>query len=549
MAGIFDGRGLVLSVMQGYRQTDFPNFDTIRPQDRHLPSGMIQFWRPCGAILLSRFRVSASISRKSICASRKRVLSMPEFILIRPPLGKPHHHPAPFSDKPCRNPEKLPADSPSHLLSTAAPHGYLLEPVHEVVGQNYQLEVQPGAGPVFRNARVQTETVDALLDEILAAGTLVVALPDLFAGKLAVGGDNLVVIELFLDAEQLELLSGRLTTFYGLSNDNETDLFVSPDGDKYLTRCPVSIDLVPCANAEDQSLNPALLGYHHIEFDSTPPKPFQKVPVKKAAVSPEPYQGIGRQFTKHPLQESYHMVIGAVSRTEKTSEAVPGFSHKTQKRMVTFSSALLRVVAAFCPMLIAEHRDDVRIEIKRDFLHILKALTDALQKHLIDSCQAVRLVNGDLCEKPADRALRRETVKTDDLLKYLVRSKFHHMARSKDPHHQPIEHGKAHLRRGIVIFSAFLCSNDCHGVEETKFVKEPSHQTGPSKAGDILSSETFQLVLTAFFWYILFHLLGASFPLCLDNHILPERRLFAFKNSQLFCHKLTSTCRLKTGTA
>ena len=73
-----------------------------------------------------------------------------------------------------------------------------------------------------------------------------------------------------------------------------------------------------------------------------------------------------------------------------------------------------------------------------------------------------------------------------------------------------IEHREAHIRRGIVISSAFFRSKDRHGIEDIEFVEKPSHQTGPSEAGAILSGETFQLVLVAFSRYILFHLLGAS---------------------------------------
>ncbi len=451
---------------------------------------------------------------------------MTEFILICPPLGKPYQNPATFPDNPCRNPEKFPSDAMSHLLSAIAPKSHLLEPVHEVVGKHHQLEVQPGASPVPGNARIQTETVDALLDEILTAGTLVVAVPDIFSGKLAVGGYNLIVIEFFLDIEQLELLSGQLTMFYGLANHNETDLFASPDGDKNLSRCPVPIDLVPCADAENQSLNPRLLGNDHVEFDPTPPKPFEKFPVKKATIRPKSYLGLAGQPAKHLFQKISDMVVGAVSRTEKTPEAVPRFSHKTQKRMVTFPSALFRVVATFCTMLIAEYRDDVRIEIKRDFIHILKSFANTVKKHLVDPCHLVCFVHGDLCKKPADRALRRKTVKTDNLLKYLVRSKFHHVTRPKDSHHQPIEHRKAHVSRRIITFSAPLRSKHRHEIGNTKFVKKTPHQTSPSEAGEIFPCETFRLDSTAFFWYILFHLLGASFPLRFAKHILPERRLF-----------------------
>ena len=62
---IFEGHNLALSVMQGCQGTFFPNFDAIRPQDRHLPGRIRQHRQLCGAILPSRFRASASLSRKN----------------------------------------------------------------------------------------------------------------------------------------------------------------------------------------------------------------------------------------------------------------------------------------------------------------------------------------------------------------------------------------------------------------------------------------------------------------------------------------------------
>jgi hypothetical protein len=243
--------------------------------------------------------------------------------------------------------------------------------------------------------------------------------------------------------------------------------------------------------------------------------------------------GLIRQFIKHLFEEIFDTVIGAVSRTEKTTQAVSAFTYKAQKGMIALSAYLLRIVTTFRPMLIAEHRDDVRVKIKGDGVHILEALANPIKKHLVDPCQMICLMYCDLCKETAYGALGGKRAKTYYLLKHLVCSKFHHVARPEDSQHHPIEQAKAHVCWRIVICSAFFSPKHCHGTEEIKFVKKPPYQTSTPETGDILSSETFHLVLTVSLWYILFHLLGASFPGFQSTLFYQERRLFASKISRL----------------
>ena len=74
----------------------------------------------------------------------------------------------------CGNPEELPADGSGHLLVGSSPEGLLFEPVHQIVGQHHQFKVDLCAGPTPAHTLVQSEAVDAFLDEVLAAGPLVV---------------------------------------------------------------------------------------------------------------------------------------------------------------------------------------------------------------------------------------------------------------------------------------------------------------------------------------------------------------------------------------
>ncbi len=92
-----------------------------------------------------------------------------------------------------RYPEKPPANGTGHFLCGFTTKDLFLEPVHQVVGQHDQLKIEPSTCPMPRNTLVQAESVNALLDKVLTAGTPVVNPPDLLARSLAVGGNYLVI--------------------------------------------------------------------------------------------------------------------------------------------------------------------------------------------------------------------------------------------------------------------------------------------------------------------------------------------------------------------
>ena len=94
----------------------------------------------------------------------------------------------------CGNPEELPPDGSGHLLVGSSPEGLLFEPVHQIVGQHHQFKVNLCAGPTPAHTLVQSEAVDAFLDEVLAAGPLVVEAPDSFSGIEAACGNDLIVV-------------------------------------------------------------------------------------------------------------------------------------------------------------------------------------------------------------------------------------------------------------------------------------------------------------------------------------------------------------------
>ena len=465
--------------------------------------------------------------------SRKSTLGMSKFILVSPPLGKPYLYSTTYLYKFCRNPKELPTNGSSHFLSACATQGLLLEPVHKVVGQQYQFKVQPRSSPASRHVSIQAKIIHVLFNEILTAGPLVITMPDFFSRMLAVSGYDLIIIQLFLDIEQLELFSRLLVFLDRLSNNHKTNLFILAKGNQNLPRFPVSCDPVPCSYTKNQPLDPKQLGDHYVKFNLLLAQPCEKIPTEKATVRPKPYGGFIWKLVEHLFNEILHLMVGAIARTKMTPKAVPGLTNKAQNRMVAFPPRFLWVIATLCPMLIAKNRNNMRVEIQGDGFHLLKSIANPAKKHVVDPSKMIRHMNRDLCKKPADSALGRKTIKMGDLLEHLVCGKFHHVARTKDPHHQSIEHGKAHFCRGIVTFPPFACTKDCHCIRDAELIEEPTHQTSSSKAGDILSSETFHLVSVAFWGYTIFHFLSASFFWYFSKYIILERRHFSYRKQHV----------------
>src|SRR5208283_5922079 len=122
----------------------------------------------------------------------------------------------------CGNPEELPPDGSGHLLVGSSPEGLLFEPVHQIVGQHHQFKVNLCAGPTPAYTLVQPETVHAFLDEVLAAGSLVVEAPHSFPGIKAACGNDLIVVGDGLRLEQFELFSRFFSSPDHLAHHHQT---------------------------------------------------------------------------------------------------------------------------------------------------------------------------------------------------------------------------------------------------------------------------------------------------------------------------------------
>ena len=460
-----------------------------------------------------------------------------EFLLVGPPFRQLEPDLATATRGQFRRyPEKPPANGTGHLLCSFTTKGLFLEPVHQVVGQHYQLKVEPCPCPASRNALVQAESIDALLDEVLAAGTLVVKTPDIITRSIAIGGDYLIVVDIFLDAEELELFTRIFTLANHFPDHYQAHILERWNRQTQLAHGKALAKLSPVADTEDHPLEPYLLGYHHIELDLAHHQPTKKLNPEKPAVGPQLFYPVLRQLFHYGLEKILRLITtGAIARTKDSSDIVSCLPDKAHKRVVAGPATLLGIVTPLGPVLPAKDRYDMGIQVQGDGFHAMKSLADFVQEPEIDLCYMLSLVDRDPGKETADSTLGGKPGKTSQSLKHLIYFKFHHVDRSEDAHHQGIEYAVGDLEGAIVFFAPFAGANSLEVLIQLQFAKEPVREPCAPETGKILASELLLWFTTrAFLCYIFCHLFGASFPCFQSMLFYQERRLFALKNSRLF---------------
>jgi len=455
-----------------------------------------------------------------------------KFHLVGPPIRQLEPDLATARSQFCRYPEKPPANGTGHLLCIFTAKDLFLEPIHQVIGQHDQFEIEPGTCPMPRNTLVQTKSVDALLDKVLTAGTLVVNSPDLLARNLAVGGNHLIIIKILLNAEKPELLTRLFSLTNQFPNYHQAHVLERGDRQTQLACGKTFVKLPPVANTEDHPLEPYLLGYYYIELDLAHHQPAKKFDLEKATVGPEPFYLVLRQLFHYGPEKVLRLVTtGAIARTENSPDIVSCFSNKAHKRMVAGPATLLGIVTPPGPVLLAKDRYDVGVQIQGDGFHVTKSVADFIQLPEVDLCYMLGLVNRDPGKKTADRALGGKPGKTSQLLKYLVCLEFHHVDRPEDACHQAQEYIVADLA-GVVVFFAPLADANCLEVLiQLQFAQEPAYEPCPSETGKIFASKfLFRFAIMMSLCSIFCHLFGAPLSLFSVNIILPGKEAFCTKN-------------------
>jgi len=104
---------------------------------------------------------------------------------------------------------------------------------------------------------------------------------------------------------------------------------------------------------KDKPLHPGLLRHNYIEFNPTPPEPFEKIPTEKAAIGSKFLGRLLRKFFKDLCYQILGLITAVtVARSEHASKIVPGLSKKAHKGMVTLSSVFFRIITFLGPILL-----------------------------------------------------------------------------------------------------------------------------------------------------------------------------------------------------
>src|SRR5271169_1411011 len=416
----------------------------------------------------------------------------------------------------CGNPKEFPADSPGHLLVCCSPEGLLFKPVHQIVRQHHQFKVDLCAGPTPAHTLVQSETVDAFLDEILAAGPLVVKAPHRFSGIKAACGNDLIVVGDGLRLEQLELFSSFFSGLDCLADHHQTQFPMRVQWERRFANGHIRRDLPPRSDPQNKLLDVDELGHYDIEFYLAPDQPTNEVHVGKTAVGPQPTGHPIRDLAQHQSQKRSRLVgVRAVARTKNPSQVVSCLSDEAKQRVVTLPASLFRIVALAGPVLFSKNRDDMGIQIQSQGFELLETATRHIQQARVNVGNLKGRVDRDLVQEPADCALDRELIEFGDALKYLVPNKFHHVTRPEYPEHQRIQHAHTHLSRTVVGFAPITDAHHLQMLAQLAFFKEAANQTRAAKSCQILSGEFLLwsqiLFFLLFLCYIRIHFLGASF--------------------------------------
>ena len=375
----------------------------------------------------------------------------------------------------------------------------LVRLLHQVVGQHDQLEIESGSCPMPRNTLVQAESVEALLDKVLAAGTLVVNPPDILARSLAVGGNHLIIIKILLNAQKLELLAGLFSLSNQLPNHHQAHVLEGGKRQTQLTHSKTLAKLPPVADTEDHSLEPYLLGYHYIELDLARHQPAQEFDLEKPAVCPKPLCLVLRQLFHYGLEKVLSLVTtGAIARTKDSSDIVPCLPDKAHKGMVAGPARFLGIVTPLGPVLPAKDRYDVGVQVQGDGIHVTKSPADFIQLPEIDLCHLsachaqagmLSLVNRDPGKETADRTLGWKPGKTRQPLKHLVCLEFHHVDRSEDAHHQGIEYAVADFGGAVIFFAPLAGADSPEVLIQPQLAQEPTREPSAPETGKIFASE------------------------------------------------------------
>lgn len=392
--------------------------------------------------------------------------------------------------------------------------------VHEIVGQHQEFKPGIVAGVAVRDHLIQTKTVYAFFDEVLAAGPFVIIPPDLPSLFFTVGHDHLIVIFHIVGIKKFKLFPGGVFALYLLpyKNHPQSDIFAK---DIFTLPCfGTTTYIYPIRHVPDLLLNPWLDRDNDVKFNGLFNQKLDHLPTKKTTIRPKLYLlYMRRQCLDHAFEKLNGMIRTVVfAASKKASNIVPGLTDKAQQRMIALSAFLLRIVSKCSPLLISVYRGHVRIQIQRNAFPRLKAAPKVHQQIKIKLADLSCCRNLQRSQKSADRGLHWKSKKTSEFLKNRVNWKKSHLRGPTATQKDSIQTTCNHQTRTILTLpSTFYFHPAVKSFSYLVSMKKSPDQTTATISGQILATEFYfdtvmkSIAFVEILMYIPFHLLSASF--------------------------------------
>ena len=387
------------------------------------------------------------------------------------------------------------------------------------------------AGPTPAYTLVQPETVHAFLDEVLAAGPLVVEAPHSLGYQFRGNPEEFPPDGYGHLLEQLELFSRFFSGLDCLADYHQTQFSMRVQGKQRFANGDIWGDLPPRSDPQNKLLDVDELRHYDIELNPAPDQPANEVHVEKAAVGPQPSDHPKGKLAQHQSQKGSGLIgIRAVARTKNSSQVVPCLPDEAKQLVMALAASLFRIVALVGPVLLPKDGDNMGIQVQRQGFELFKSGAPHVEQARVYLGNLNGRMDRDFIQKSANRALDRKFPEFRNLLKYLIPHQLHHMTGPEYSEHQRIQHAHTHMRWGVVRVAPITDAHRLQVLAQLAFCKEPSDQTRTAKSGQILPGELLLRSQILFFLlrlcYIYIHFLSASFSGSLGKRILPEKEAF-----------------------
>jgi hypothetical protein len=428
------------------------------------------------------------------------------------------------------NEKELVPDVLNRILYLLLVQHFFFKDVHKVVGEHQKLK--PGIVPsiTMGNHLIQSKTIDALFDEVFTTGPLIVKSPDLIGFLVAIGQDDLIVIDHIVGVKEFELFSRSISFFHPFSDNDHPQGCIFFKDVLTLSRVHTPSDAFPLLQMSNLFLNPWLHRNNQVKLNILLHEISDHLSTEKSAVSPKPdILNMTGQF----LDEAFKKLNGIIramvfAASKETSQIIPGLSPKAHQVMIALSALLLGIISESGSLLIPINRGHVRIKIKGDAFKCLKALSELHEKLKVELGNLPGNNNLQRTKKTADSRLDRKTNQTGKEMKDPVRVKNLHLPRSWVTQKHCVQTAGQHVSNTIFALSSTLYLYSVFNLflDSVMFKKSP-YKTASTKSGEIFATEFFfdsvinLLALVVFLRYILFHLLSASsvvLGFCLRTH-------------------------------